>query len=86
MKHYAVMCFSTEMELGLSNKPEVWVNTKNFLYTNPLEALYAYSDIPCPASQLIDADSEEELKQKMEEMKTNFTSKDWLNEHLYPYL
>lgn len=86
MKHYAVMCFSTEMELGLSNTPEKWVNTHNYKFDNATEALYYYAEIPNPASQLIDADSEDELNNKMEEMKVNFTSKDWLNEHLYPYL
>ena len=46
--------------------------------TDSLTALTLYSEIPCPASQLIEANSEEELEAKIEEMKHNFKNSEWI--------
>lgn len=49
------------------------------------DALYKYAETPCPASQLIEAKSTKELKQKMQEMEANFKNPEWLAE-LQKYL
>ena len=85
-KYWALMLFCTEMELGISNKPNKWVNVRNLFFTNGTEALNAYAEIPNPPSQLIDGESPEELAQEMEDMLHNFDDEKWLEENLYPYL
>lgn len=47
--------------------------------TDAAYALGLYSETPCPASQLIEADSREELEAKIEEMKENFKNEEWVN-------
>jgi hypothetical protein len=86
MSNYAVMFFSTELELGISDKPEQWVNTDIYYTDNGAKALYKYANTPNPASQLIVAEDEYELKSKIGEMILNFQDKEWLDENLYPYL
>lgn len=54
--------------------------------TDSLVALSLYSETRCPASQLVEANSEEELEAKIEEMKQNFKNNDWLETNLYPCL
>ncbi len=86
MSKYAVMLFHTEMELGKGNTPGNWINTQNFITDDPKKALFLYSEIPCPASQLIKAEDDYELKCKMGEMILNFMDEEWLNKELYPTL
>lgn len=85
-KLYSLMLFFTEIELGISNTPNKWVNTANSVYLNGTDALNAYANTRCPASQLIDATSPEELADKMTEMVDNFNNPEWLDNELYPYL
>lgn len=85
-KIFAVMLFNTEIELGISNTPNKWVNTKNYKFNDGTSALDFYANTPNPASQLIDATSEEELESKMNDMIHNFQNENWLEENLYPYL
>lgn len=88
-KMFAVMLFNTEFELGISNNPNKWVNVKNYkFYGNDagIKALNFYANIPNPASQLIEAYSEQELIDKMNSMLKNFNDNQWLNNNLYPYL
>ena len=85
-KKFALMLFNTELELGISNKPNKWVNTKNLIFENGTQALEAYANIPNPASQLVDGFSDEELENNMREMIENYKSENWLEENLYPYL
>ena len=85
-KKFAVMLFETEMNLGNSNCPNKWVNTHNYYFENGTEALNCYAETPCPASQLIEAKDDFELKCKMGEMMMNFRDEQWLNENLYPYI
>ena len=82
----ALMLFNTELELGISAQPNKWVNTKNIFFNKGIDALDAYSNIPNPASQLIDATSKEKLIKKMEKMLVNFSDEKWLQETLYPSL
>lgn len=63
-----------------------WVNVHNIPFEDHLSALDAYSNIQCPASQLISAHSREDLTQKMNQMVLNYQNKEWLDENLYPYL
>lgn len=85
-RYYAIMLFFTEMELGISNVPNQWVNIRNLFFTDGLSALNAYTNIKCPASQLIDADTRDELYSMMKNMMNNFNNQDWLNNELYPTL
>lgn len=47
--------------------------------TDSLTALTLYSETPCPASQLIEAYSEEELEAMIEEMIQNFKNPKWVS-------
>lgn len=86
-KYYALMLFDTEKTLGISENPFKWINTKTIDFKNDGEkALFMYCNIPNPASQLLDAESEEELEQQKIQMIQNFNDQNWLNEYLYPYL
>jgi hypothetical protein len=86
MSKYAVMFFETELTLGMSTTPGKWHNTKTVYTDNGYEALNIYANTPCPASQLLKANTEEELEMQINEMKNNFKDEDWLNENLYPFL
>ena len=86
MSKFAVMFFNTEIELGMSNVPGRWVNTGTFYTENGAEALSVYANTPCPASQLIQAGDDEELRDKVREMLMNYKDEDWLNRNLYPRL
>lgn len=84
---YAIMQFETALRLGVEGaKPSTWINTKNLFTFNGAEALYAYAEIPNPASQLIKGENKDDLLQQMNEMITNYQDQDWLNENLYPYI
>ena len=83
---WALMLFFTEMELGRSETPGRWVNTQNVIYTNGTAALEAYANTRCPASQLIDADDEEQLWAEINQMKKNYEDDEWLEKNLYPYM
>lgn len=83
---YALMLFYTELELGISQKPNVWLNYGNHYYESGAQALEAYANTPCPASQLIDARDKDELLIKMNDMLNHFKDNKWLEENLYPYL
>ena len=85
-KRWALMLFFTEMELGISNKPNKWVNARNIFYDNGLAALEAYANTKCPASQLVDGTTPEELEHAMEDMVEKFKDDKWLEENLYPCL
>lgn len=85
-KHFLLMLFETEMELGISNTPNRWECTNVLYFTNGTLALDSYANIPNPASQLVDGYDEESLE--LEAMKIYHGMKDeaWLERNLYPYL
>lgn len=85
-KYWALMLFETEMRLGISNKPNKWVNAKNVFFTDGFSALEAYANTPCPASQLVDSLTLEGLESEMNQMAANYADDKWLEENLYPYL
>lgn len=84
-KFFALMLFYRGYEIGLPNG-NAWVNTHNTIFEDPTAALNAYANTPCPASQLIEANTKEELKQKMKQMLLNYKDEKWLEENLYIYL
>ena len=84
---YAVMLFDTELNLGIPfARPNTWENYSNAYFTDGFTALEYYSNTPCPASQLIDANSPEELEEKMNQMINQFKDTKWLETELYPCL
>jgi hypothetical protein len=86
MKH-AVMLFETERNLGISDNPTKWVYKRTLKFGDDGGlALLAYVSIRNPASQMISAETEEELTKMEQDMIENFKSQEWLNENLYPYL
>jgi len=88
-RFYCVMMFYRNGDLGIPSEvadPNEWINTRNATFTDSQAALNCYANTPCPASQLIEADSKEELKAKQAEMVKNFQNKEWLEKNLYPYL
>lgn len=86
-KVHSLMLFDTERNLGISKDPTKWVHMKTLKFGNRGDlALYSYANIPNPASQLIDALSEEELEEKELQMIENFKDQNWLNENIYPYI
>lgn len=87
-KYYAVMLFYRASEIGISlgNQKDFWVNSSTQFFTNGLRAFEYYADTPCPASQLLEADSPEELAKQVKQMRMNYHDPDWLETNLYPYL
>ena len=85
-KRYALMLFETELKLGISNHPNKWVNYANRFYSRGLDALDAYANTQCPASQLVAGTSPEELENEMLEMVEHYKDDKWLEENLYPYM
>lgn len=81
---HALMLFFTEVELGYSHIPNKWVNVSNQIYFNGFDALNAYANTRCPASQLVEGDTPEELADNMIQMVHNFNNETWLNTELYP--
>ena len=84
-KYFALMLFYQGYEIGLPNG-NTWVNVNNIIYEDHMAALDAYANTPCPASQLVEADTKEELQAKIKQMRINYHDQKWLKENLYPYL
>jgi hypothetical protein len=76
---YAVMTFNTEFELGLSNKPYEWVNSKSIVTLNGEEALALYVTSENPMVEILDAHSFDELNKKMIQMTNNFKKPEYVN-------
>ena len=85
-KHFLLMLFETEIDLGISNNPNRWECIRTRYFTNGTRALEAYANTPNPASQLIDAKTKEGLKLSALETIQDMKDEKWLNENLYPYL
>ena len=80
-KYFCVMLF-TELYDVTGDQADIgkWVNTKNTYFHNGTLALDYYANTPCPASQLIDAMSLEELMEKRNKMLENFKDEKFLDE------
>lgn len=83
--HFSVMFFRHAYEIEDTKD-------KSFRYcgahrtNNWHEALTCYSETPCPASQLIEGKSWDEIDKLEAEMKQHFKDEKWLDENIYPYL
>lgn len=82
-KYYCVMLFFEESDITGYYNPETkenWINTRNVYFHNGTMALDFYANTRCPASQLIDAYTIEELVQKRNQMLNNFKDEKFLDE------
>ena len=70
-KYFCLMLFYQQQDVTMKlNKPtdNNWINTKNIYFRNGAKALHTYANTPCEASQLIDAETIEELTNKRNEI------------------
>jgi len=82
-KYFCVMLFFEESDITGYYNPETkenWINTRNLYFRNGSKALDTYANTRCPASQLIDAETIEELAQKRNQMLDNFKDEKFLDE------
>lgn len=56
------------------------------VYDNPSDQMDCYSNTMCPASQCFEADTKEEIEQKVKEYQKNFQDDAWLKENIEPYI
>ena len=86
-KYYAFMPFFHWREI-MDEKPEPdgikvfgdYVLANICKTTDYNLAMNLYAETPCPASQLVEADSWKELDEKIEEVKKNFNNPEWVND------
>ncbi len=80
-KYYCVMLFVEESDITCNPQDNgKWINTRNVYFHNGGMALDYYANTPCPASQLIDAETLPELIQARNQMLLNFKDKKFLDE------
>lgn len=83
-KYFCVMLFERQSDItgNYFNRDEynTWINTLNAYFHNGMMALDYYANTPCPASQLIDAESIQELITKRNQMLDNFKDKQFLDD------
>lgn len=80
MKYYAFMPFWYWAEI-MEEKPEYNYVLGNIVRTqNATLAFTLYAKTRCPASQLVEADSEKELEEKINEMIENFRNPEFIKE------
>ena len=81
-KMFCVMLFYNEADITGNYNDNVynWINTKNVYFRNGTQALAFYADTPCPASQIIDAESYESLMEQRNKMLLNFKDKKFLDQ------
>lgn len=87
-KFYAVAFFYSAQEIGIDTdtitEPFIYHNT--VVFNNKTDQLNCYANTICPASQLLEANTEKELKEKIQKLRDNFRNNEWLEKNLYPYL
>lgn len=87
-KFYAVAFFYSAQEIGIDadviTEPFIYRNTA--VFNNKTDQLNCYANTMCPASQLLEANTEKELKEKIRELRNNFRNNEWLEKNIYPYL
>lgn len=91
LQHHAVMLFYMSSELGLEHHDPLygktgWVCTRVIKTPSYQKALDLYSNIACPASQLVSSDTKEGLDKEIDQMKANFQDEKWLEENIDPYI
>lgn len=87
-KFYAVAFFYSAQEIGIDadviTEPFIYRNTA--VFNNKTDQLNCYANTMCPASQLLEANTENELKEKIRKLRDNFRNNEWLEKNIYPYL
>lgn len=87
-KFYAVAFFYSAQEIGIDadviTEPFIYRNTA--VFNNKTDQLNCYANTMCPASQLLEANTEKELKKKIRKLRDNFRNNEWLEKNIYPYL
>lgn len=87
-KFYAVAFFYSAQEIGIDTdvitEPFIYRNTA--VFNNKTDQLNCYANTMCPASQLLEANTEKELKEKIRKLRDNFRNNEWLEKNIYPYL
>ena len=80
MEYYAVLFFWHWTEIG-SEKPKDsdYILGNIFRTKNHTVALDVYAETPCPASQLVKANSPEGLEEEITKMVENFRDPEWVN-------
>lgn len=79
-KFYAVAFFYSAQEIGIDadviTEPFIYRNTA--VFNNKTDQLNCYANTMCPASQLLEANTEKELKEKIRKLRDNFRNNEWL--------
>lgn len=79
--YFVVMEFETEISLGVSSKPNVWVNTHNTYFTDSVQALHHYMHTNATMADIVGAEDEYTLQCKMGEMILNFMDSEWVSKN-----
>ena len=85
-KFYAVALFYSVQEIGIESSKEPFIYHRTVVFKNRTEQIQYYANTMCPASQMLEADTEEELKEKIQQLCNNFKDNAWLEKNIYPYL
>jgi hypothetical protein len=56
------------------------------VYDNCQSQLDCYANTMCPASQLFEADTKQEIDEKVKEFQIKFQTKEWLEENIEPFI
>ena len=83
---YAVAMFYSAQEIGIEPSEEPFIYHRTVVFKNRTEQIQYYANTMCPASQMLEADTEEELKEKIQQLRNNFKGNAWLEKNIYPYL
>ena len=60
--------------------------SKPSFFRDYFDAMSFYCNTPCPASQILHADSDEEMQELIRKMDKDMSDEKWVKEELEPYL
>lgn len=79
---HAILFFDTELNLGRSFNPNKWVNYLTKYYEDGKQALRDFLDVNSITTQLISADTDEELEKERKKVVRKFKSDKWIDKLL----
>lgn len=85
-KYYEVILFETPKDLTGEGRDDIFIPVSSRRTRDILEALEWYANIPCPASQFIEADSEKELNVKRRQIIDLIADHDYCIKNVFPCL
>ena len=88
-KHlHCVLLYERESRLKVKRQRwDAFARRGNVLLFDSYDAAISYyCNTPCPASQMLHADTDEELHLLIKEMDDNMSNPEWVKEHIEPYL